>query len=147
MSLESRRRITNEPQKKIIGNEITIKKYLRGHLIHIPNTIISPETGIAIVNEKKTDLKKIENIHEDFEKCLKIMSKTIRTVNEIQLLANFLGTLDEFTKLIKASNENQQELLFSTSCTLRHELAFKNRIVFKYGNILLIKVIRVRNTI
>ena len=97
----------------------------------------------GISNEKPILARKDEISNDDLERCLNIMSKQVRSMNEILALAQYLETLDEFTKLVKISSENYRELLVQTSCSLRHESHKKNRIIFKYGMMFVIKVIRV----
>lgn len=105
-----------------------------------------PRKGVT--NEILSEMpKSFLGSNEYLEKCLTIMRKHIKTINEIQILANYLSQLDDLSSLLESSNKNCREILVLTSCALRHEFTSKSRIILKYGKIKLIQVIRVLNTI
>ena len=95
------------------------------------STSLKLQSILQLKNEIKTDVSVTND--ELLDKVTKIFDKKIRSLNDIQSIANYLETLKEFIVFIKSSHINYRDLLVLISCFLKYNNIRKNEILFRFG--------------
>jgi len=114
-----------------------------------PNTNMKKRRGIILqplfnkqeIQENSENIEYTEN-QEDitFNKLTKIIFKPRLTLDDIQLVAFFLGKLNELTKFLNLEGPKLEDLLTQIALHLQYEHFNEKKLLFKYGFLKMINI-------
>jgi hypothetical protein len=103
--------------------------------------ILQPLFNKQEIKENSETTENSENQEEiTFSKLSKVIFKPRLTLDDIQLVAFYLGQLKELTKFLNIEGSKLEDLLTQIALHLQYEYFNQEKLLFKYGLLIMINL-------